>query len=67
METVDKDVVVDHKPISPIVTITYKHPNPEFARQFLLALHSAADGELKTRAMQRATAISPTSPANWSM
>jgi len=56
MEIVEREVDVDYKPTSPIVTMTYKNKDPEFARKFLLALHLAADGDLRGRAMARATA-----------
>jgi uncharacterized protein involved in exopolysaccharide biosynthesis len=55
MGVVENSVSVDYKPTSPIATITYKNRDPEFARQFLLALHNAADQQLRERALARAT------------
>ncbi len=55
-DIIAKTVVVDHKPTSPIVTITYENRDPQFARHLLGALHAAADEELRERAISRATA-----------
>ena len=54
MGYIQKNVVISHMPTSPIVTITFKHRNPQFAKSFLLALHNAADQRLRARALDRA-------------
>jgi hypothetical protein len=38
----------------PLATVSFRHPDPEFAGRFLMALHQGVDRDLKRRALARA-------------
>ncbi len=47
-------VTVSKSAASPIVTISVRVPNPNWGRQFLSKLHSAVDGALRDKSLDRA-------------
>lgn len=54
-EYIRDHVTIDDEPRSPIVTLIFNHPDPVFARNFLLALHQAADKSVRRKTLIRST------------
>lgn len=54
-EYMENAIEIDQDPKSPIATIRMEHKDPTFATRFLAAAHNAADGQLRRKALARAS------------
>lgn len=54
-EYIESNVQPKEDVASPVVTITYEHPDPQFAVAFLTALHHVLDESLRQKALTRST------------
>ena len=50
----ERHVSVVQDPKKPLMTISFSHSDPVFARAFVKALHDAVDGDLRARTQERA-------------
>ena len=49
----ERNVSVVQDPKKPLITISFVHPDPEFARYFVDRLHGAVDGDLRRHTQER--------------
>jgi len=52
---IQRNVVVSENPKSQFVTVSFDHPDPEFARHFLTVLHESLNEELRQKALIRSS------------
>jgi len=56
LDLLKNQIVIEYQPNRPLVTITYRHKDPQFGVEFVEALHEAADGQLRQAVLYRTTA-----------